>query len=40
MVEGGWHICPNSMTGIVFGIHTTTAVMNFMEAMAFSQDAI
>jgi len=40
MDEGGWHICPNSMNGIVFGVYTTNAVLNFMEAMAFSQDAI
>lgn len=40
MPDGGWNMCPSSMTGIVFGVYTTLTVMNFVEAMAFSQEAI
>jgi hypothetical protein len=28
------------MTGIVFGVYTTTETLNFMEAMAYSQEAV
>ena len=40
MPEGGWYKCPNSMTGIVFSVYSTTQTVNFMEIMAYSQDAI
>jgi hypothetical protein len=40
MPDGGWNMCPSSMTGIVFGVYTTLTTMNFIEAMAFSQEAI
>jgi hypothetical protein len=40
MADGGWNMCPNSMTGIVFGIYTKTVHLVLMEVMAFSQEAI
>jgi hypothetical protein len=37
MTDGGWEKCPNSMTGIVFGVYITAAeLFNFMEVMAYS----
>jgi len=40
MADGGWNMCPNSMTGIVFGIYTKSVHLVLMEVMAFSQEAI
>jgi hypothetical protein len=40
MTDGGWYLCPNSMIGNIFGFYSTTQYVNFMEAMAFSQEAI
>ena len=40
MPDGGWNMCPSSMTGIVFGVYTTSSDIGFVEAMAFSQEAI
>jgi hypothetical protein len=41
MSDGGWYACPNSMTGTVFGFYATTNVcLNFMEVIAFTQEAI
>ncbi len=40
MTDGGWYLCPNSMIGTTFGVYTTTDYFNFMEAMAYSQEAI
>ena len=36
MTDGGWEKCPNSMTGIVFGVYLTADILNFMEVMAYS----
>jgi hypothetical protein len=41
MTDGGWHPCPNSMIGTTFGVYTeSNDYLNFMEAMAYSQEAI
>jgi hypothetical protein len=40
MTDGGWYSCPPSMIGKIFGIYSTTSAFNFMEAMAYSQEAI
>jgi hypothetical protein len=40
MTDGGWHPCPNSMIGITFGVYTESNDLNFIETMAFSQEAI
>ncbi len=40
MTDGGWHPCPNSMIGTTFGVYTKYDYLNFMEAMAYSQEAI
>jgi len=45
MSDGGWYACPNLMTGTVFGFYVTGTVaapvcFNFMEVMAFTQEAI
>ena len=40
MLDGGWYMCTTSMIGIVFGVYSTTNVVNFMEAMAYSQEAV
>ena len=39
IIDGGWYLCPTAMIGTTFGIYTT-AILNFMEAMAYSQEAI
>ncbi len=38
MSDGGWNMCPNSMIGIIFGFYSTEVLLNFMEAMAYSQE--
>ncbi len=40
MTDGGWYLCTNSITGTTFGVFSTSTAVNFMEAMAFSQEAI
>jgi hypothetical protein len=40
MPDGGWYPCPSTMIGTTFGIYSTTTYLNFMDAMAFSQQAI
>jgi hypothetical protein len=40
MTDGGWYLCAHSMIGTTFGVYTTTNDLNFMEAMAYSQEAI
>jgi hypothetical protein len=42
MSDGGWYACPNLMTGTVFGFYLagTPVCFNFMEVMAFTQEAI
>ncbi len=41
MTDGGWYPCPTTMIGTIFGVYTTSnAILNFVEAMAFSQEAI
>ena len=40
MSDGGWNMCPNSMIGTKFGVYTTSDFFNFLEVMAFSQEAI
>jgi hypothetical protein len=40
MTDGGWHPCPNSMIGTTFGVYTKSLALNFVEAMAYSQEAI
>jgi hypothetical protein len=40
MTDGGWYPCPTTMIGTTFGLYTTTNYLSFMEAMAFSQEAI
>jgi hypothetical protein len=40
MTDGGWHTCPNSIIGTTFGVYTKSTWLNFLEAMAFSQEAI
>jgi hypothetical protein len=33
-------MCPNSMTGVVFGVYSTTMYIQFLEAIAYSQEGI
>jgi hypothetical protein len=40
MTDGGWHPCPNSMNGTTFGVYFNSDYLIFMEAMAYSQEAI
>jgi hypothetical protein len=40
MTDGGWNMCPNSMIGTTFGVYSTSTYVNFVEAMAYSQEAI
>jgi hypothetical protein len=40
MTGGGCHMCPNSIIGTTFGVFSNTNQVNFVEAMAFSQEAI
>jgi hypothetical protein len=40
MTDGGWYPCPNSMIGTTFGVYSNSAYLNFMEVMAYSQEAI
>jgi hypothetical protein len=40
MTEGGWHPCPNSMIGTTFGVYSKIEYLYFVEAMAYSQEAI
>jgi hypothetical protein len=40
MTDGGWHPCPNSIIGTTFGIYSKSDYLNFMEAIAYSQEAI
>ena len=40
MPDGGWYKCPNSMIGTTFGVYSTKLLLNFMEVMAYSQEAI
>jgi hypothetical protein len=38
MSDGGWNMCSNSMIGTIFGFYSTEVLLNFMEAMAYSQE--
>ncbi len=40
MTDGGWYLCPTSLSGTVFGIYSPTDYVTFVEAMAYSQEAI
>jgi hypothetical protein len=40
MTDSGWHPCPNSMIGTTFGVYTKSSYLYFVEAMAYSQEAI
>ena len=40
MTDGGWYLCPDSMIGTTFGVYSETNELNFLEAMAYSQEAI
>ena len=40
MTDGGWYACPNSIIGTTFGVYTKSTYVNFVEVMAYSQDAI
>jgi hypothetical protein len=40
MTDGGWYPCSISMIGTTFGVYSETNYMNFMEVMAYSQEAI
>jgi hypothetical protein len=40
ITDGGWYLCATSMTGTVFGIYNTNNYVTFVEAMAYSQEAI
>jgi hypothetical protein len=41
MTDGGWYMCPESMTGIIFGIHSfVSRISSFREVMLYSQEAI
>ena len=40
MTDGGWYPCATSLTGTTFGVYTTSTLLNFVEAMAYSQEAI
>ena len=40
MSDGGWYSCPSSIIGTTFGVYTKTTFVNFVEIMAYSQDAI
>ena len=40
MTDGGWHPCPYSMIGTTFGVYSKQNNVNFLEVMAFSQEAI
>ena len=33
-------MCPNTMIGTTFGVFSTTTYIDFVEAMAYSQEAI
>ena len=38
--DGGWYPCPKSLTGKTFGVYSSIKILNFMEVMAYSQEAI
>jgi hypothetical protein len=40
ITDGGWYFCPTSMIGKVFGMYSNNDYLNFMEAMAYTQEAI
>jgi hypothetical protein len=40
MTDGGWYPCLTTMIGTTFGVFSTLERINFMEAMAYSQEAI
>jgi hypothetical protein len=40
ITDGGWYLCPNSMIGTTFGVYSNMQVINFVEVMAYSQEAI
>jgi hypothetical protein len=40
MSNGGWYLCPISMIGTTFGVYSKVEYVNFVEAMAYSQEAI
>jgi hypothetical protein len=42
MPDGGWYKCTNSnsMIGKTFGVFSSNLLLNFMEIMAYSQEAI
>ncbi len=39
-LDGGWSMCPNSMIGTTFGVYTISNYLDFVEVMAYSQEAI
>jgi hypothetical protein len=40
MTDGGWYPCPNSMIGTTLGVYSNKEYLNFVEVMAYSQEAI
>ena len=40
MTDGGWYLCPTSITGTTFGLYTTSDYFNFLEVVAYSQEVI
>jgi hypothetical protein len=40
MIDSGWYMCLDSMTGTIFGLYSTTDLFDFVEIMLYSQEAI
>ena len=40
MSDGGWEPCQKTIIGKVLGVYSTTEPLNFMEVMAYSEEAI
>ena len=40
ITDGGWYLCETAMTGTILGVFKTYEYLQFMEIMAYSQEAI
>jgi hypothetical protein len=40
MTDGGWYMCPYTLSGKIFSYYSATEYLQLWEVMAFSQEAI
>ena len=40
ITDGGWYLCPTSITGTIFGFYTTSEYLHCLEVLVYTQEAI